>query len=223
LSAVKQQVNLFLPQFRRQKKQLAARTLAAVFLLVVLALTLLSALQLRQIATLNADLAQATTQKSVAEAELKAMRLRYPARSPSQLLKDELVRLQQVLADNRRLASAMANGEFGDSRGFSAYFEAFARQHVEGTWLTRLAVENGGRSITATGHALQAALVPLYVQQLGSEPVMAGKSFNTLEMQRPETDPLRLDFSISVNPPQAGAASQASLKTSAPGRNRDHG
>jgi pimeloyl-ACP methyl ester carboxylesterase len=63
--------------------------------------------------------------------------------------------------------------------------EALARQHVEGTWLTRIDISGGGTALRLDGRTLASALVPRYVQRLSEEEVMADIAFNYLELQRP--------------------------------------
>ena len=75
-------------------------------------------------------------------------------------------------------------GGFGDTRGYSPYFRAFARQALEGLWLTQVDIASGGTQLGVRGHALQADLVPQYMQRLAKEPVMQGQSFSSLEINR---------------------------------------
>ncbi len=47
-----------------------------------------------------------------------------------------------------------------------------------------------------TGQALKAELLPRYLQRLSTEPVFAGKTFETLLMSRDHDRPGRVDFEL---------------------------
>ncbi len=148
-----------------------------------------------QLAGLRGE-AQAARQK-LAETQAK-----FPERRKDGRLEEELRRLQQELEDSQAVVRALEAGDYGDRNGFSAYFEALSRQHVEGTWLSRIEISEGGRQVGLEGHALAPELVPLYVQRLGQEKIFNGKSFSELELKRPKDQAVpRVDFSLFTQPP----------------------
>ena len=76
----------------------------------------------------------------------------------------------------------------GNTKGYSEYLRAFARQITTGIWLTGLDIIGPGSEINLRGRALQAEALPAYINRLKSEPVMLGKTFSMLEMQVPSVD-----------------------------------
>ena len=78
------------------------------------------------------------------------------------------------------------NGGLGDTKGYSEYMRAFARQSVNGLWLTGFTMQGAGAEIELRGRTLQPELVPAYLGRLRDEAVMKGKSFATLAMGLPE-------------------------------------
>ncbi len=113
---------------------------------------------------------------------LAEFRIRYAPRQKSLTLSTEIAAAQQELAMLANAQATITRGDFGDTRGFSNYFRAFARQSVEGLWLTGLTIAAGGNQLGVQGNTLQADLVPQYMRRLGTEPVMQGKAFSTLEI-----------------------------------------
>lgn len=101
---------------------------------------------------------------------------------------------QQVLIDT------LKSGAVGNTSGYSQYLRAFARQTVQGLWLTGFSIQGDAAYLSLSGGVLNPELLPAYVQRLGKEPVMQGKSFGSLQMQRNEdggeNSPRYIEFSL---------------------------
>lgn len=71
----------------------------------------------------------------------------------------------------------------------AATLAALARQSTDGLWLTGLTLQ--GTDVTLRGRALEPALIPTYVQRLNTEPALRGRTFRSLQVERPlsETGP----------------------------------
>jgi len=67
---------------------------------------------------------------------------------------------------------------------------------VRGLWLRSIAVGKGGAALLLEGSALDAQLVPKLVQALGQESPFAGRAFERLLIERPESRPRRVDFRL---------------------------
>lgn len=81
----------------------------------------------------------------------------------------------------RRLRRLEALG--GDRReGFSKYFVGFARQSIPHLWLTRIEVNDGGKSLSIHGSTLAAKRVPQLLRRLRSEPSFSGKTFSLFRL-----------------------------------------
>jgi len=55
---------------------------------------------------------------------------------------------------------------------------------VNGLWLTGFKVTGDAAQISMSGGVLVPELLPTYIQRLGREQVMQGKTFSTLQMQQ---------------------------------------
>lgn len=179
-----QQINLFNPVFRQQKKYFSSVTMAQSLGLLVIGCVVLvaeSSIRMRQ---LKAQVAAADATLVAKQAKLAQVKVQYPPRvkNPALALQLQQVRQELVLLD--AAAVTLRGGNYGDSRGFSPYFNALARQRVEGLWLTDVRIEDGGARINVEGNVLQAAMVPQFMSRLSGEPVMQGKSFSTLKINR---------------------------------------
>jgi len=93
----------------------------------------------------------------------------------------------------------LSSRSIGNADGMSGYLEAFARQHVQGMWLTKIAVANGGKRLDLNGKTLSSELVPAYMEKLAGESLLNGMSFNVMELTRPLEPSNQLEFYISTN------------------------
>ena len=195
-----QQINLYQPMFREQKVVFSAMTMLQVgvfFLIVFAGLYAYESRNLKpyekQLASMDKELAQLTVQ---VEALSKVQK-----QSKSKLLEREISKLTKELEQRERISNILGSRSFGNSEGFSSYLEAFARGHVQGTWLTSVNIKQGGAALGLKGKTLSSELVPVYIQKLAEEQSLNGSAFNVMELARVETEEgdSELNFSISTN------------------------
>lgn len=200
-----QQINLFNPAFEKRKQVLAAATMAQGLLLIALTGAGLYWYGARQVRLLEDAAAQSQELLASREARRTKVLAEYPVR-----VKDPAVgqALAQGEADRAALLEAqkiLAGGSLGNTQGYSPYFRAFARARVDGLWLTGASIAGAGGHIGLQGRALQPSLVPAYINALGKDPVLRGKSF------------ARLDIAASVpKTPDPAVAQPASAPAPAP-------
>jgi hypothetical protein len=108
----------------------------------------------------------------------------------SQMVEEELKRLESQAATHEVLLDMLKSGAIGNTEGYSEYMRAFARQTINGLWLTAFDITGDGAQMSLSGAVLNPQLVPAYIQRLSREKIMHGKTFSTLQMQQPkqETD-----------------------------------
>lgn len=195
-----QQINLYQPMFREQKVIFSAMTMLQVgvfFLLVFTSLYAYETYQIKpykkQLASLKNDLVQLNAQVEAFSGPKK--------QSKSKLLEREISKLSKELEHRERISKILTGRSFGNSQGFSSYLEAFARGHVEGTWLTSVNIKQGGASLGLKGKTLSSELVPVYIQKLADEKSLDGAAFNVMELARIDNKEgtSELNFSISTN------------------------
>lgn len=177
-----QQINLFNPIFRKQKKYFSSVTMAQALAIICVACALLAVDAARRTRALRNQAAGIDALLLARQERLAEFRVRYAPRQKSPTLTAEILAAEEQLAMLSHAQATVTRGDFGDQRGFSSYFRAFARQSVDGLWLTGLSIGSGGARLGLQGNTLQAELVPLYMRRLSSEAVMQGKAFSTLEI-----------------------------------------
>jgi len=102
-------------------------------------------------------------------------------------LEQELRKVETDLAVQREIINTMKSGVLGNTRGYSEYMQAFARQVVNGLWLTGFKIEGDAVQMSISGAALAPELVPGYIKRLNNEKAMRGKTFTSLQMQLPKS------------------------------------
>jgi hypothetical protein len=186
---VSQQINLFNPIFRKQKKYFSSVTILRALGIICLACALLVADAANRKRALRIQAAATDAMLAAKQQRLNDVRVQYAPRAKSTTLGAELAAAQMELTLLASASETIKRGGFGDTRGFSVYFHAFARQSIDGLWLTELKIASGGAAIGVQGNTLNAELVPQYMQRLSQEPVMKGTTFSTLEIGAPEPQP----------------------------------
>ncbi|HIF50256.1 MAG TPA: hypothetical protein EYQ42_01760 [Thiotrichaceae bacterium] len=182
-----QQINLYQPMFRKQHVVFSAMTMLQVgifFLIIFSSLYFYQSKNLKsyrnQLVTIDKELVQLSSQLMALDGSKK--------KSKSKLIENEIAKLTKELEQRERIFNVLSSTSFGSSSGFSSYLEAFAKGHVEGTWLTNVNIGQGGVSLGLKGKTLSSELVPVYIQKLAKEESLQGSSFNVMEIARHETD-----------------------------------
>lgn len=194
-----QQINLYQPIFRKEKKVFSAVAMLQVTALVLLILTALYAYSWWQLQPFEGEIDRIAAERQRLNRQIDNMQAEVAANAKSKLLENELARIKTELANKRKIRTVLSEGSFGNQTGFSSIWEGLARQHVTGLWLTHIRVENGGRRLVLSGRTISAELVPIYIQKLSDEAAFSDISFNMLELRRDEDDPSILRFNLGTS------------------------
>jgi len=176
-----QQINLYSPLFRKQKKLFTALAMVQALGMVLIALVALYGYARVQVTQLAG---QARDSDSQVQAGLERVK-KIPAVAPvdEKQLDARIAELEAKAQATEQLTGAAAG-----SRGRQGYAEplrALARQRLEGVWLTSITLAGESGDLSLTGKALRADLVPQYIDRLTKDPAMQGRQFSTLAIERP--------------------------------------
>lgn len=177
-----QQINLYNPLLLPRKNYLPARTMAQAFGLILAGGLLLAFYGNRQVAALERQVATGKADLAARQARKIKVAQEFPPRQKDRGLEAALERAERERKALVELDDVLRRGEFGNTRGYSAYFRAFARSRVDGLWLTEVDILGAGNAIGLQGRALSAGLLPRYIGALAGEPVLKGKAFARLEL-----------------------------------------
>lgn len=179
-----QQVNLLAPIFRKQQTLLSGRLALLVCALVVAVLGVLHAVTVWQVAGLAREQQRLEARRDQATGQLNQLAEQMKGGGKSQPLVEERDRLKAELLKKREALAALSRSELGNTTGFSPQLIGFARQRLNGLWLTGIKLSGGGRSIELRGMALAEGLLPRYLTLLGSEPIFRGTRFGHAALNR---------------------------------------
>jgi hypothetical protein len=178
-----QNINLFNPAFRKQRRVV---TLGTVVQLLCITLAALGGYHY----TLRHQVTGLTEELRSADSLLKSQRTYADrlkgktAAKPDAQLEGDIARLEAELKIARDSMEALKGGGFGNQQGFAEYLRAFSRQTLNGLWLTGFTISGSGE-LEIRGRVLSPDLLPSFIQRLNREQVLAGRSFARLEMNRP--------------------------------------
>lgn len=183
-----QQINLLTPALREQKKHFSALAMLQALMLIALGSALFCGYANQQVQLLNRQSVE--TDKHYAAEQLRLTRYMadFSPQQAGQLLEDEIKQAEGKANTQRELIETLKGGVVGNTTGYSEYMRAFARQAVSGLWLTGFNITGDAAQMSLSGAVLSPDLVPAYIQKLGQEKVMQGKSFAALQMQQPKGD-----------------------------------
>ncbi len=180
-----QQINLFNPIFLKQKSYFSIATMLQSLGLIVLGTLLLYGYALYQVNQLEQQSADTARRYADDQNRLSRYATEYSPQQANQALQEELKSAEAALAAQQYVISTLKGSALGNTRGYSEYMRAFARQVVPGLWLTGFAITGDGAQMTLSGGVLRPGLLPKYIGRLNRENVMHGKTFASLQMQQP--------------------------------------
>jgi outer membrane murein-binding lipoprotein Lpp len=185
---VTQQVNLLQAPFRRERQAFSAATMLRVAAAVVAGVALLYGISLWQVTSQRTDLKQVEAQQATLAKRVEELSRKIKPAQKSRNLEEEIVRAERELTQLGGVQEALKDRVLANTRGYSEYFVALARQHVAGVWLTGFDIAGAGERMRLQGRTVEPAAVLRYVQRLSAEQPLAGVEFQVFQMSRPEKD-----------------------------------
>lgn len=179
-----QQINLFNPAFKKKSQAFSLLPMLQALGAIILGALLFYGYALYQGRQLNNQFAEDTKRFDAEKKRLELLRAQFSPQQSSQALQDGVRQLEKKLAEQAGLIATLKSGAMSNTGGYSEYMRAFSRQLVPGLWLTGFQVSSGASQISLSGAVLSPELLPEYIQRLGQESVMRGKTFAVLQMQQ---------------------------------------
>jgi len=187
-----QQINLFNPVFLTQKKYFSVVTMLQALGLILLGSAVFYGYAIYQVSQLSRQADEMSKRYATEQARLVNFTNEFALQHSGQMLEDELKQLEAQAKAQDNVLTTLKSGVIGNTEGYSEYMRAFARQSINGLWLTAFDIVGDGTQMSLSGAVVNPQLVPAYIQRLGKEKVMHGKTFSTLQMQQPKKDGERL-------------------------------
>lgn len=202
-----QQINLLLPELRPRFDWLGLPVVVGAAGLGLLAVVALAQVQTLQIGRLKGEEATLNGQAQNLQQQVQSLGRLLGNRQPNAALPPEIEAEKAALTERQQVLAFVAQGDAAGRSGYAEILRGFARQRVEGSWLTGFALSRDG--IEIRGRLLDPALLPTYINRLNGDPVFAGRRFGALEMKG--VDP------VADPPANAGPATGSEPAAKAPG------
>ena len=190
-----QQINLYQPILRKQKKVFSARTLLLGNLLILAGLLLLYGYTHLQTRNLQNQYTQASAQRDARQAQLLQMQQQYPPRQADPLLPAQLEAARSELRQQQTLLQAIRRYDHAQDHALSAQLRGLAQQVPSGLWLNQIQLQAG--QINLQGQTLDAQQVPVLVQALSREAAFAGIRFEQVRISR-DPDSGQIHFQLNT-------------------------
>lgn len=182
----RQNINLYDASLRIQHDWLSAETFAAMLGVSVLAVALGTAFTRWQLGELQAPARRTADALQAQQAAIQDLARQVDTLRPDAKLVAEVGSTQATLEQRQAALQMLRAGGLGDQEGHASTLQAFARQTLDGLWLTGLVLDH--RDLALRGRALSPELIPAYVGRLNQEPALQGRSFRALDIARPFDD-----------------------------------
>ncbi len=205
-----QQINLFNKIPHKQKSAFSVEGMLRGQGVILACALLFYAYTAYQTMSLKQQLEAGNASIAAEQARLDGMAADFSRQRSGLTLEQELKNTEAEVAAQREIINALKSGVIGNTKGYSEYMQAFARQVINGLWLTGFSIEGDAKQMSLSGAVLSPDLVPGYILRLNHEKVMRGKTFTSLHMQLPKVEsdkPARTQY-IEFNL-QSAAASEA--------------
>lgn len=209
-----QQINLFNPDFRKKREFFTALMLLQALGGLLLILIGAYVYQYRQTQMLEKQAMEGAAQLEQEQARLIKVAAEYAPRPKNQTLENRVAELDEQLRGEDAVLNVLKGGNLGNTSGYSGYMRAFARQVVDGLWLTGFSIQGSGKDMSIVGRALSPELVPAYILRLNQEDVTEGREFAALEVELPKAEtsaqdkparlPNYLEFKLHSNAQEGG-------------------
>lgn len=189
-----QQINLFNPVFLKQKKHFSLLAMTQALLLILFGAMGFYAYAWYQVKELSQRTVEMSRNYEAEQKRLVAYANEFSPERARQLLEGELKAAETQAAVQKEILDTLKEGAIGNTQGYSEYLRAFARQSVQGLWLTGFEIAGDGAQMTLRGGVVDPKRLPEYIQRMNREQVMRGKTFAALQMRQPENARGYLEF-----------------------------
>jgi len=181
-----QQINLYQPIFREERKLFSLKTVGFALGIVSAALIGMWAMGAYSVGSLDKAVGQLKAQQASQEKMAQAASVMLDAQGSPATIQAQVLTLSAQLADRTNALNLLRSGAAGEPKGFASRLQALARQHVEGVWLDQLLLGGGPNGLALRGRSVNPELVPKYLQLLATEPALSGARFDEVAIDRRE-------------------------------------
>jgi hypothetical protein len=178
-----QHVNLYDASLRITRDWLGPESFASVVGTAIASVALGAVITQWDARRLQAPAREVSAALQAQQSALQQLAKQVDSLRPDPRLVADVSTAQATLEQRQAALHLLRAGGLGHPEGHSAALQAFARQSIDGLWLTGLVLDR--RDMALRGRAMSPELIPAYVGRLNREPALQGRAFRALDIQRP--------------------------------------
>lgn len=176
-----QQINLLLPELRPKRHWLAFPMVAGAALAGVVLVAGLAAWGRYQVQMLAHAQARSETELKGLQQQVQLLAQTLAGRQPNAALQAEIDRLHESVRQREDSLRTVEEGKIGSGGGHASLMRGFARQIMDGVWLTGFS--SAGNDVEIRGRLADPGLLPLYIRRLNGDAIFQGRRFSALDMK----------------------------------------
>jgi hypothetical protein len=188
-----QQINLYQPIFREERKLFSLNTVVLSLAIVVSALMAMWAIGAHNVNGLAKAVEELKLQRAAQERMALAAGVMLDAQGNPTVAEEQVKSLGARLAERTNALNLLRGGAAGQPKGFADRMSALASRHTEGVWLDQLFLSGGTNGLMLRGRSIDADLVPKYLQTLTTSPDLSGARFDVVEIDRRRSHDARIE------------------------------
>ncbi|HAT51619.1 MAG: hypothetical protein HQL07_18320 [Nitrospirae bacterium] len=193
----KQQINLFdsrfIPKIELATANQIMATLAASLLLVLLSWGILYGYLSRG----ETRLANEKIKLARMETRVGELVQRYPVQKMDTALEKHIGQIEgQILMKKLVVQILQGSYDFGNTHGFSIYFKELSRKKLDGIWISRMRILNGGEQFGLYGKAMDPKTIPAMVSLFQQDEKLSGHAYDLIKMEKNGI----VEFSLLTHP-----------------------
>jgi hypothetical protein len=178
-----QNVNLYLPEFRRKKTWLDAEKTVLIAGAGIVLMVIATGVEYWQLVQLRGDLEAKGQEYEQAAAETADLLAQYGVQTEDPALLENIRELEEDLQSKQALLQFLEGRELGNADGFSEYLSDLSRHHVQGLSVNYVNLTEGGRSVELEGEVLKPELALAFLEELGKGSAYAGMEFEGVHIE----------------------------------------
>ncbi|HKT72390.1 MAG TPA: hypothetical protein VJQ47_05835 [Steroidobacteraceae bacterium] len=185
MATVRQQVNLYQPLSKSERKPFSAVTASITLSVVLACMAVIWGYGGWETLRLEHSVARLQRQQQLQQQALEARNTELAARPNPQQIGAKTQALEAALAVRRRALELLRAGAAGRTEGFAARLTALAHSSLDGLWVDHVLLSGTTAAMSLGGGTADPDLVPQYLQRLAGEPALSGADFDEFSIERP--------------------------------------
>ena len=198
---MKQQINLYQAQFHLQQVSLPARQMVMITGAILVCIGLTNGGLLWSNYRQAQQHAQLTQREQALQDSVAELQQRLNAQAIDTNLLAQTNEAQRQLQARQRMTQWLEKSLDSERIVFSELLSGLSRQHVQGVWLSQIAIDSGGDNLRLQGYTVKPDLLPEYLSKLSAEPAYAGREFRKVSMRQTTEQPNALQFLLTTELP----------------------